>query len=94
MITKKYLEVLVTISCKCYKNLVPLSLFVDPFGVVESVKAASDLYSPVTGEIVEVNETLSESPDLVNKEPYDGGMSLKLYLLALDGLSQNYVVEH
>jgi glycine cleavage system H protein len=50
-----------------------LSLFVDVFGVVESVKAASDLYSPVSGDIVEVNELLNESPHLVNEEPYDAG---------------------
>lgn len=51
-----------------------MSKFIDVFGVVESVKAASDLYSPVTAEIVEVNEALNGSPDLVNKEPYGGGM--------------------
>lgn len=41
--------------------------------VVESVKTASDIYSPVTGEIVEVNKGLAEHPDLVNKEPYAQG---------------------
>ena len=46
---------------------------VDVFGVVESVKAASDLYSPVSGDIVEVNELLNESPHLVNEDPYDAG---------------------
>lgn len=41
--------------------------------VIESVKAASDIYSPVSGEIVRVNNDLVEEPDLVNSEPYDGG---------------------
>jgi glycine cleavage system H protein len=47
------------------------------FGVVESVKAASDLYMPMGGEIVAVNETLSSSPELVNQEPYGQGWMLK-----------------
>lgn len=41
--------------------------------VIESVKAASDIYSPVSGEIVRVNTDLVEEPELVNSEPYDGG---------------------
>ncbi|CAB4037860.1 glycine cleavage system H, mitochondrial [Paramuricea clavata] len=60
----------------------------DTFGVVESVKAASDLYSPVTGEIVEVNEALTESPDLINKEPYDGGWIAKMKLSDLSQLDE------
>ena len=43
------------------------------FGVIESVKAASDCYLPVAGEIVEANEDLASSPDLVNKDPYGDG---------------------
>ncbi|KPX48760.1 glycine cleavage system protein GcvH [Pseudomonas syringae pv. tagetis] len=42
----------------------------DAAGVVESVKAASDIYSPVAGEVIEVNEDLSGSPELLNSEPY------------------------
>ncbi|EPM50382.1 glycine cleavage system protein GcvH [Pseudomonas syringae pv. theae] len=42
----------------------------DAAGVVESVKAASDIYSPVAGEVVEVNEALGDSPELLNSEPY------------------------
>ncbi|RMV78787.1 Glycine cleavage system H protein [Pseudomonas caricapapayae] len=42
----------------------------DTAGVVESVKAASDIYSPVAGEVIEVNEDLSGSPELLNSEPY------------------------
>ena len=41
---------------------------------MESVKAASDLYSPVGGEVVEVNEALQETPDLVNQQPYENGI--------------------
>lgn len=48
--------------------------------VVESVKAASDIYSPVTGEIVEVNEALADSPDLVNKDPYGEGWIFRVQL--------------
>ncbi|MCO1622576.1 MAG: glycine cleavage system protein GcvH [Pseudomonas alloputida] len=43
----------------------------DPAGVVESVKAASDIYAPVGGEVIAVNEELAESPELLNEEPYD-----------------------
>jgi len=42
----------------------------DVFAVVESVKAASDVYMPVTGEILEINEQLEDSPELVNQDPY------------------------
>ncbi|MEU1278539.1 glycine cleavage system protein GcvH [Streptomyces sp. NPDC005805] len=42
----------------------------DPVGTVESVKAASDFYAPVGGEVVAVNEEVSESPELINEEPY------------------------
>lgn len=43
----------------------------DALGVVESVKAASDIYSPLTGTIIEVNEALEDSPESINEEPYD-----------------------
>ncbi len=45
----------------------------DACAVVESVKAASDIYSPVSGEVVEVNEVLIDSPETVNSEPYSDG---------------------
>ena len=50
----------------------------DSFGIVESVKAVSDLYAPVGGEVVEVNETLNVSPELINEEPYGGGWMIRL----------------
>jgi glycine cleavage system H protein len=48
------------------------------FGVIESVKAASDLYSPVAGRVVEVNERLTASPELVNRDPYGEGWLIKV----------------
>ena len=47
-------------------------------GVVESVKAASDIYAPVSGTIIAVNETLEDAPETVNESPYDDGWFFKL----------------
>ena len=52
----------------------------DSFGVVESVKAASDLYSPVSGGVVEVNEALSDNPETVNRDPLGAGWLIKVRL--------------
>ncbi|EOK5703121.1 glycine cleavage system protein GcvH [Vibrio vulnificus] len=52
----------------------------ESFSLVESVKAASDIYAPVTGEVVEVNVELSDSPELINEEPYEGGWIVKVKL--------------
>jgi glycine cleavage system H protein len=52
----------------------------DSFGVVESVKAASDLYSPVAGKVVEVNDRLKDHPELLNSDPYGEGWLLKVEL--------------
>ena len=49
-------------------------------GAVESVKAASDIYSPVSGEVIEINEDLVDSPELVNEQPYDNGWIYKMKL--------------
>jgi glycine cleavage system H protein len=49
----------------------------DDFGVVESVKAASDLYMPMSGEIVAVNEELADSPEIVNDDPFGEGWMIK-----------------
>ena len=51
-----------------------------PFGVVESVKAVSDIYSPVTGEVVEVNEELPDTPETVNTSPYEDAWMIKVKL--------------
>lgn len=50
----------------------------DSFGAVESVKATSDVYSPVSGTVVEVNEELNSSPGLVNSRPYESGWIMKV----------------
>ncbi|MFP4069631.1 MAG: glycine cleavage system protein GcvH [Verrucomicrobiota bacterium] len=52
----------------------------DTFGVVESVKAASDLYMPVDGEVVEINEAVDEAPELVNQDAFGEGWLLKIKL--------------
>lgn len=58
----------------------------DGCGVIESVKAASDLYSPVTGEVTEVNADLEDSPELVNSEPYGDGWIMTIKLDSMDEL--------
>jgi glycine cleavage system H protein len=50
----------------------------DSFGAIESVKAVSDLYTPVGGEVVEVNEALNDSPEKINEDPYGDGWIVKL----------------
>ncbi len=52
----------------------------ETFGVVESVKAASDVYAPATGTVVETNKALDTTPEKVNQWPYAGGWMLKLKL--------------
>jgi glycine cleavage system H protein len=52
----------------------------ETFGVIESVKTASDLFAPVAGEVVAVNDALGEDPELVNSEPYAGGWMVRLRL--------------
>ena len=48
------------------------------FGDIDSVKAVSDLYAPMTGEVVAVNEGLDDEPEVVNESPYDKGWMVKL----------------
>ena len=50
----------------------------ESFGVVESVKAASDLYSPIAGRVTEVNDKLTAKPELINSDPYGDGWIMKL----------------
>jgi len=52
----------------------------DQVAIVESVKAAADVYTPVSGEITEVNQALAQSPELVNSDPYGGAWMVKLKL--------------
>lgn len=49
-----------------------------PFGVVESVKAVSDIYAPISGEVIEVNEELPDSPETLNTSPYEDGWMIKI----------------
>ena len=58
------------------------------FGVIESVKAAFDLYAPVSGEVIEVNESLLDAPEQVNESPYDDGWFLKIRMTNLDELGE------
>ncbi|MBK7710103.1 MAG: glycine cleavage system protein GcvH [Bacteroidales bacterium] len=52
----------------------------DVFGTIEAVKTVSDLFMPVSGEILEVNPLLEESPDVVNKDPYGKGWMVKIQI--------------
>ena len=60
----------------------------DEFGVIESVKAASDLYAPLDGEVVEVNEDLEDAPETVNDSPYGDGWILKLRIEEASALDE------
>ena len=59
----------------------------DPTAVVESVKAASDIYAPVSGEVIEVNPAVEADPSLVNTDPYGAGWIFKLKLTKPDQIS-------
>ena len=68
----------------CIKGLI--DGLTDSIGAVESVKAASDIYAPISGAIEEINETLSDSPGLLNKSPQkDGAYLILLSLMPLQG---------
>jgi len=61
----------------------------EQFSLIESVKAASDIYAPVSGEVVEVNEALSDEPEMINDAPFEGAWIAKIKLsnaADLDGL--------
>lgn len=58
------------------------------FGVVESVKAVSDLYAPVSGEVTEINQTLRDQPELLNADPFGEGWILRVELKAPDEVEQ------
>lgn len=57
-------------------------------GVVESVKAASDIYAPLSGEVIAINEELEDSPELVNSDPYGDGWFFKMKLTDEDELKE------
>ena len=52
--------------------------FHQSFGVIESVKAVSDIYSPVSGEVIEINQELNDSPELVNEDPHNKGWIIRI----------------
>ncbi|MGW6703817.1 glycine cleavage system protein GcvH [Streptomyces sp. NPDC054956] len=58
----------------------------EPFGSVESVKAATEVYMPVAGEVVAVNEKLNDEPDLINQDPYDDGWMIEIRVRDGDAL--------
>ena len=58
------------------------------FGVVESVKAVSDLFAPVSGEVLEANAALGAGPELVNSDPYDAGWMLRIRLADADQVDE------
>ena len=62
--------------------------YMKAFGVVESVKAASDIFSPVSGKITAINEQLTKTPESINKECYAGGWMVKIELSKPDELNQ------
>jgi len=64
----------------------------DPFGVIESVKAVSDIFAPVSGTVTEVNQELAESPEMINEDPYGDGWLIKIRIsdgAELDDLMDN-----
>ena len=54
----------------------------ETFGVVESVKAVSDLYSPVSGKVIEVNDALVDSPEVINDDPYGDAWMIKVEIIS------------
>lgn len=60
----------------------------DVFGTVEAVKTVSDLYMPLSGEVIEINKTLEDSPESVNSDPYGNGWMVKIKLSNPDEVSE------
>ena len=58
------------------------------FGTIEAVKAVSDLFSPVTGKVTEVNQTLDSDPMIINREPYEAGWIMKVELTKTSEIEQ------
>lgn len=67
----------------------------DPFGSLESVKAVSDIFAPISGAVVEINDDLKENPETINEDPYGDGWMIKVQMTDMDELkdlmsSQDY----
>ncbi len=58
------------------------------FGTIEAVKAVSELFSPVSGEVVEINGTLENDPSIINQDPYGDGWMIKVRLRSATDLDQ------
>lgn len=58
----------------------------EPFGVVESVKAVSDLYAPISGNVEEINEELVDAPEVINEHPYEDGWMIRVKMNDTDEL--------
>ncbi len=65
----------------------------EEFGEIHSVKAASDLYAPVSGDIIEVNEMLEDAPELINESPYEEGWMIKIKMSDSDELNNLLTAE-
>jgi glycine cleavage system H protein len=65
----------------------------DELGSIESVKAVSELFSPVTGEVVEINEALADKPELVNTDPYGDGWMIKVKVATPDEVDELMTAE-
>jgi len=66
----------------------------DPFGTIEAVKAVSELFCPIAGEIVDVNSDLDDNPSLVNEDPYGAGWMVKLRMEKPQELEQLLTAAH
>ena len=68
----------------------------ESFGAIEAVKTVADLFAPVSGEVIEINENLDSSPDLVNSDPYNEGWIVKLKIDNIDEINElmNYDEYH
>ena len=63
----------------------------DLFGTIEAVKTVSDLFMPIAGEVVEVNESLNDAPESVNNDPYGAGWMIKIRVA--DGASRDHLMK-
>jgi len=60
----------------------------EPFGTIEAVKAVSDLFSPVTGKVIEINSSLDDDPMMINRDPYGDGWMIKVELSDISQIEQ------
>jgi len=65
----------------------------DAFGVVESVKAVSDIYAPITGKVLEVNDDLPDNPNMINEDPYGDGWLIKVEMADAEEVAELMTAE-